>query len=62
MLPVIGREYAPDFDGIQLQGVLRDSLGSLKGVGELQSGETRAVRASFERTRSTTNLYVSLIL
>jgi hypothetical protein len=58
MLTTIGRNYAPDFDGVHLQGVQSDSLESFKVLTELQVGETTVLCASFVRAAFAIILYV----
>jgi len=49
---MIGRNYAPDFDGAHPQGVHSDSLESSRPVGEVEVVETPALRAFFARAAS----------
>ena len=58
MSAMIGRNYAPDFDSANPQGVHSDSLQSFKYVGEVEVVGTPALRAFFEHAVSAINLYV----
>jgi len=52
MPAMIGRNYVPDFDGADPQGVPLDSLEGFMAVGVGQPVDTPALRAFFERTAS----------
>jgi len=58
MLATIGRNYAPDFDGADPQGVQWDSLESFRIVGAREGVDTPALRAFFARAASAIILYV----
>jgi hypothetical protein len=60
MLTTIGRNYAPDFDGVHLQGVHGDSLESFRPIGEVQGGEMLVLRAFC--ARSIGNYIICIVL
>jgi hypothetical protein len=49
---MIGRIFAPDFDGAKPQGVHSDSLGSFMFIGAVKVVETSALRAFLARAAS----------
>jgi hypothetical protein len=53
---MIGRNYAPDFNGAHLQGVQCDSLEGFKLSGVVQGIDTLATARFFERAASTIKL------
>ena len=55
---MIGRNYAPDFDGNHPQGVQWDSLESFWAVGAQEAVDTPALRAFFARAASAIILYM----
>ena len=63
MLATIGRNYAPDFDGANPQGVQWDSLKSFTSIGARQVVETPALRAFLRaQRRQLFNMYCSTII
>jgi len=55
---MIGRTFAPDFNGADPWGVQSDSLDSFKAVGAGEVGDTPTLRAFFARAVSAIILYV----